>query len=57
MQLKQYRSCEGLGTKHAVREIRRCFPAVARNDRHYALVASAVNRCPPVRGNSSSNIF
>ena len=37
MQLKQYRSCEGLGREHALGEIRRCCAAVARNDRHYAL--------------------
>ena len=34
MQLKQYRSCEGLGSKHAIREVRRCRAAVVRSDRH-----------------------
>jgi hypothetical protein len=37
MQLKQYRSCEGLGTKHVVGDVRRCFAPVARSDRHYAV--------------------
>ena len=44
MQLKQYRSCEGLGRKHAVREIRRCCAAVARNDCHHALAHDEMAR-------------